>query len=74
MVPNYIILNNQLGYSFLYNIHQIYTNGKKRKQKETFFFFFFLQRKRKKDQFGFDYANYLDQWKVLKHGQNTMAR
>lgn len=48
MVPNYIILNNQLGYSFLYNIHQIYTNGKKRKQKETFFFFFFFTKEKKK--------------------------
>lgn len=37
-----------------------------------FFFFFFY--KEKKDQFGFDYASYLDQWKVLKCGQNAMAR
>lgn len=47
VVPNCITLNDQLGYSFLYNIHQIYSNGKKRKQNERFFFFFFLQRKKK---------------------------
>lgn len=69
VVPNYITLNDQVGYFFLYNIHQIYSNGKKRKQNETFHF---LQRKN--HQFGFDYANYLDQWKVLKCGQNAMAR
>lgn len=67
MVPNYITINDQLGYSFLYNIHQIYSNGKKKKQN-----IFFLQRK--KDQFGFHYASYLDQWKVLKCGQNATAR
>lgn len=46
VVPNYITLNHRLGYSFLYNIHQIYSNGKKRKQKETLLF---LQRKEKID-------------------------
>jgi len=47
---------------------------RKGNKKKLFFFFFFLKSKKKKEKFGFDYANYLDQWKVLKHGQNTMAR
>lgn len=58
---------------------------KKKRKKKTkgskmmhffFFFFFFLvfKGKEKKNQFGFDYANYLHGWKVLKSGQNAMAR
>lgn len=58
MVPIYITLNAQLGYSFLYNIHQIYSNRKKREQKGKKEIFL-LQRKKKSAQFGFDYASYL---------------